>query len=790
MTAGPEAYCLRCGAHRAMERSEAVRTRTGRSAVRGRCPVCGGGLFRLSPGPGSPRDPGEARRRRARRRRKGAGRKGSPKRDGRLVIVESPAKASTLSRYLDSTHRVVASVGHVRDLLRSRLAVDVEEDFAPTYRIPNEKRPIVKELRKAAESASEVYLATDPDREGEAIAWHLVEALGLHDLPVHRVVFHEITPEAVAEAFAHPHAIDRRLVDAQQARRIMDRLVGFQVSPLLWRKIQNRLSAGRVQSVALRLVVERERQIEAFEPEEYWTLEAELARLTGDVFRAELRRKDGREISLANAAEAHEVARALEVGRYRVERVRRTVRRRRPPPPFITSTLQQEASWRLRFAPRRTMQIAQSLYEGVELGEEGTVGLITYMRTDSVRTSPAAQAEARSYVQKEYGERFVPPDPPTHKSRARRAQDAHEAIRPTSVLRTPKAIGRHLSRPQRRLYELIWRRFLASQMTAAEREVTQADIAATVPIPPEDGGTVRPTYWLRARGSALLFPGFLEVMPDRDDKKREPQLPPLEQGEALELVGLLPEQHFTQPPRRFSEAALIRTLEEEGIGRPSTYAPIVATLLNRYYVERRDRSLRPTELGTAVNDLVVEHFPDVFEVGFTARMEEELDRIASGELNWVDVVRDFYEPFSVDLARAEAEMKEVDLDRPIGELCPESGHPLVLKFGRFGRFVACSNFPECRYTRSYSEKIGVVCPQDGGELVARRTRKGRRFYGCANYPRCDFASWKRPLPAPCPNCGGLLVAEAGDKAGCLSCGTRFEVEEVKEPARAEARGWD
>ncbi|MFQ5944731.1 MAG: type I DNA topoisomerase [Anaerolineae bacterium] len=779
MTAGPKAYCLRCAAHRDIEGAESVQTKTGRPALRGRCPVCGGGLFRLQPGSKSPPASGEARR------RKGTGRKARPERDGRLVIVESPAKASTLGRYLDSKYRVVASVGHVRDLLRSRLAVDVEDDFAPTYRIPNEKRPIVKELRKAAAGASEVYLATDPDREGEAIAWHLVEALELHELPVHRVVFHEITPDAVAEAFAHPQEIDRRLVDAQQARRILDRLVGFQVSPLLWRKIQNRLSAGRVQSVALRLVVEREREIEAFDPEEYWTLEAELAKLTGEAFRAQLYRKDDEEVSLAGADEAQKVVRALEPCRYRVERVRRTVRRRRSPPPFITSTLQQEASWRLGYAPRRTMQLAQSLYEGVELGEEGTVGLITYMRTDSVRISKAAQEEARRYVREEFGDRFVPPDPPHHKSRARRAQEAHEAVRPTSVLRSPKAIGRHLSRAQRRLYDLIWRRFLASQMTAAQRELTRADIVATRPHAGGDRGSEPATYWLRARGSTLLFPGFLKVMPDRDNAKREQQLPPLEKDEALELVRLLPEQHFTKPPRRYSEAALIRTLEEEGIGRPSTYAPIVGTLQNRYYVERRDRTLRPTELGTAVNDLVVAHFPDVFEVGFTARMEEELDRIASGELNWVDVVRDFHEPFSADLVRAEAEMKEVDLDQPTGELCPESGHPLVLKFGRFGRFVACSNFPECRYTRSYAEKIGVRCPEDGGELVARRTRKGRRFYGCANYPECEFASWKRPLPAPCPSCGGMLVAEAGEKASCVSCGTHFRLEDLKEPARAE-----
>lgn len=786
MTAEREAYCLRCRARRPIEGAQTVQTKSGRPALRGQCPVCGGGLFRLLPGAKSPPASGEARRRRTRRRRKSTGRKGGPKRDGRLVIVESPAKARTLGRYLDSGYQVLASVGHVRDLLRSRLAVDVENDFAPTYRIPNEKRPIVKELRKAAGAASEVYLATDPDREGEAIAWHLVEALELHELPVHRVVFHEITPHAVAEAFAHPREIDRRLVDAQQARRILDRLVGFQVSPLLWRKIQNRLSAGRVQSVALRLVVEREREIEAFVAEEYWTLEAELAKSTGESFRAELHRKDGEKISLADADEAEEAVQALEPCRYRVERVRRTFRQRRPPPPFITSTLQQEASWRLRYAPKRTMQLAQSLYEGVELGEEGTVGLITYMRTDSVRTSPAAQGEARRYIRQEFGDRFVPSEPPKHKRRARRAQEAHEAIRPTSVLRTPEEIGRHLSRAQRRLYELIWRRFMASQMAAAERELTRADIVASPPLAGGDGGSEPSTYRLRARGADLLFPGYLEVMPDREDGKKEEHLPPLEQGEGLNLVRLIPQQHFTQPPRRYSEATLIRTLEEEEIGRPSTYAPIVATLQNRYYVQRENRTLRPTELGAAVNDLVVAHFPDVFEVGFTARMEEELDRIASGELHWVDVVREFYGPFSADLVRAEAEMKEVNLDRPTGELCEECGHPLVLKYGRFGRFVACSNFPECRYTRSYAEKIGVSCPECGGELVARRTRKGRRFYGCAKYPKCKFASWKLPLPAPCPNCGGLLVAEAADKASCLSCGTQFPVEELKEPARAEA----
>lgn len=687
-----------------------------------------------------------------------------------------------MRRFLGQGFEVKASVGHVRDLLKSRLSVDVENDFAPSYRVPREKRQIVKELQEAAQGAAEVYLATDPDREGEAIAWHLIEAARI-GVPVHRVAFHEVTKQAVAEAFSHPRGIDMRLVEAQQARRILDRLVGYKIGPLLWQKVRWGLSAGRVQSVALRLVVEREREIEAFAPQEFWSIEAELAKEETrgqeprDSFRAKLERVRGEKARLESQDEVQLILKELEGVPYIVERVKREEKQRRPLPPFITSTLQQDAFFRLRFSARRTMQVAQQLYEGVSLGARGSVGLITYMRTDSVNVASSAQAEARGYISQKFGPHFLPPYMPRYKTRAKRAQEAHEAIRPTSVHREPEAIKGFLTRDQYRLYDLIWKRFLASQMAPALFEVTTVDVKAGE------------SYLFRAGSSVLRFPGFLTVYEiQREDG--EP-LPELSEGEPLDCLRLIPEQHFTQPPPRYNEATLVKALEEYGIGRPSTYAPIISTIQARGYVERVDRWLQPTELGTLVCDLLIKHFPEIMDVGFTAQMEEELDLIASGEKERVPVLREFYQPFEKALERAEEEMEKVE-DEPTGELCEECGSPMVFKFGRYGKFIACSNYPNCKNTKPYLVKIGVSCPRCGGELVERRSRKGRRFYGCANYPECDFTVGRRPLPQPCPQCGGLLTIASRRLAQCIECGTQLPRKEVKasefEAIREEVRG--
>ncbi len=696
----------------------------------------------------------------------------------KLVIVESPAKARTVGRFLGKEYKVKASIGHVRDLLRSQLSVDVENDFAPKYRVPNEKRTVVKEIESLVSSAEEIYLATDPDREGEAIAWHLMESTDMDPNRTQRVVFHEITEPAVAEAFSHPRGINMDLVDAQQARRILDRLVGYQISPLLWKKVRGRLSAGRVQSVALRLVVEREREIESFVPEEYWSVEAEFQpEGSQETFVAKLIRIDGGEPVLGNEAEVQPVLVDMETGAYKVTKVKRGQRRRKPSPPYTTSTLQQEASRRLGFNPRRTMALAQQLYEGVDLNEGGTIGLITYMRTDSTNVSPQAQKEAREFIAKRYGKKFLSPKPQQYRAKSRLAQEAHEAIRPTSVMRQPEAIKKYLKRDQLRLYRLIWQRFVASQMEAALYDTISVEVT---------GVTAGHEYLLRASGSTLRFQGFLIVYEEAKDEdqpseEEEDTIIPVDliEGQVQKLLRLIPGQHFTQPPPRYTEASLVRTLEENGIGRPSTYAPILGTLQQRGYVSQDGKRLIPTETGFTVNDLLIDHFPNIVDVGFTARMEEDLDRIASGEEPWVDIVKEFYDPFSEQIERARKEMPEMKAEpEPIGRACPEDGHELVIRWGRYGQFVSCSNFPECRYTEPWLEKIGVQCPRDGGEIVERKTRKGRVFYGCSNYPECDFTSWKKPLPTPCPNCGSLLVVANKNHAQCTECEQQFSLDEV------------
>lgn len=761
-----EAYCVKCKEKREISQPEATFTSTGTPATKGVCPVCGTGLYRMGKtaqheGLEPPETVNQPRKR-----------KNEVVRKGDLVIVESPAKARTVGRILGKGYAVKASVGHVRDLLRSQLSVDVENDFSPKYRVPNEKRDVVKELKSDVERAERVFLATDPDREGEAIAWHLLESAEIEPNRARRVVFHEITKEAVEEAFNNPRAIDMHLVDAQQARRILDRLVGYNLSPLLWEKVRSRLSAGRVQSVALRLVVDREREIQDFLPEEYWTIDGDfLQPEKPPSFRARLVNINAEKPELANAEVVDSYRSALMEATYKVSTVKRGQRRRKPSAPFTTSTMQQAASRRFGFTARRTMALAQQLYEGVELGSGEQVGLITYMRTDSTNVSEQALQEARRLIASQFGDQFLPKEPVRYRSRSRGAQEAHEAIRPTSVYRSPQEMKECLTRDQMKLYDLIWRRFVASQMKPAVYDTLTVELEGHHPLY---------KFGFRVSASALKFPGFLELYGARDPnggagdedelESSMAQLPDLAEGDLVDILELIPEQHFTQPPPRYSDASLIRALEEHGIGRPSTYAPIISTLRQRGYIIREKRRLLPTEIGETVNDLLVDHFPEIVDVSFTATMESELDEIASGEREWVDVIREFYGPFSVQLEEARETMPEVKPEPEIlDRMCPESGHPLQIRHGRYGKFIGCTNFPECRYTEPWLERIGVSCPLDGGDIVERRSRRGRVFYGCSNYPECDFTSWKRPLKSACPNCGGMLVADTRKLASCLSC---------------------
>jgi DNA topoisomerase-1 len=769
-----EAYCVKCRTKREVNTPKAVFTEAGQPATRGTCSVCGTNIYRMGRTEAhegmSPPENAQG---------------GRSRRSGKLVIVESPAKARTVGRFLGKGFTVRASVGHVRDLLRSQLSVDVDNQFLPKYRVPNDKRPVVKELKTLAKKAEEVYLATDPDREGEAIAWHLMEAAEINPKTMRRVVFHEITEPAVEEAFAHPRAINMDLVNAQQARRVLDRLVGYNLSPLLWRKVRGRLSAGRVQSVALRLIVEREREIDAFVPVEYWSVAAEFLPAGGKSrYIAKLAKVDGEEPVLGNQEQVDPMLVDMEGAAYGISKIKRGERRRNPSAPFTTSTLQQEASRRLGYTARRTMALAQQLYEGIEVGESGAVGLITYMRTDSTNVAELAQEEAREFIAARYGEGFLPKEAPKYKTKARGAQEAHEAIRPTSVSRQPEGLKEYLSRDQFRLYQLIWQRFVASQMSAAIYDTLSVEVT---------GKSAGHEYLLRASGSTVRFVGYLVVYEEAKDEdvvpeEEETRIPAgLEEGQAQKLVQLLPEQHFTQPPPRFSEATLVRTLEENGIGRPSTYAPILSTLQQRGYVLRDGKRLSPTETGILVNDIISEHFPNIVDVNFTANMEADLDTVASGEQDWVEVVRVFYQPFAVQVERAEELIPEMKAAlEPIGRACPECGHDLVIRWGRYGKFISCSNFPDCRHTEAWLEKIGVICPKDSGEIVERKTRKGRMFYGCANYPACDFTSWKKPLSTPCPECGGMLVVADKRNAQCLNCEERFDLEQVIPDESAEA----
>ena len=742
-----------------------------------------------------------------------------------LVVVESPTKVKTIQKYLDSKYIVKASMGHIRDLPKSKLGVDEKKGFKPDYKVLPAKKKVLDELKKAAEKVDALYIATDPDREGEAIGWHLAAELGISKSKTYRIMFNEITERAVKAAFQHPGKIDMNKVNAQQARRILDRLVGYKLSPLLWEKIRRGLSAGRVQSVAVRLLTEREREIQAFVAVEYWSLHARLLGTHPPEFTATLREVRGEKASLPSERETVAVMTALHGCEWRVKSVTRGERKRNPAAPFTTSTLQQEAGRKLHFTAKKTMMLAQQLYEGIELGAEGSVGLITYMRTDAVRVSQEAQAEARDWVGRRLGREYLPDAPPVYRAR-KSAQEAHEAIRPAFVEQEPKAVARFLSRDQLALYRLIWERFLASQMLPAVYDTVAADIRANDCL-------------FRAQGSTLKFQGFMAVyvesreeVPEtqEDEVETEAVVPPLVEGERLRLRALDPKQHFTQPPPRYTEASLVKTLEERGIGRPSTYAQILSTIQEREYARREKGTLFPTELGMLVTDSLVPHFPEVMDVEFTAGLEESLDKIEEGEADWVETVAAFYKQFSKDLARAGKKMDDVKKGTETGDACPDCGKPIVEKWGRFGKFLACSAYPECTYTKDLgggrvkvadepTEEIcptcskpmvikhgrfgkfiacsgypackttkpvplGIGCPQPacGGQLVERRSRKGRTFYACTNYPQCTFSVWTRPIPEPCPKCAAPFLTERIARGGkttraCVrdECGYKQEV---------------
>jgi DNA topoisomerase I len=749
-----------------------------------------------------------------------------------LVVVESPAKAKTIKKYLGRGYDVQASVGHVKDLPKSKMGVDIEKGFLPAYDVIKGKAKVLSDIKRAAKKADHVFLATDPDREGEAIAWHIAEELGVTDaadVKVRRVLFNEITKNAIQKAIEEPLDLDRRKFDSQQARRILDRLVGYQISPILWRKVRRGLSAGRVQSVAVRLVVEREREIQAFVPEEYWSLEADLAAQLPPEFRARAIKVDGQKADLKDGDRTNAIVRGLEGATWVVATVEKKERRRNPPPPFTTAKLQQEAANRLGFTAKKTMTLAQRLYEGVELGEEGSVGLITYMRTDSVRLSNEAVAAVRDFVAGKYGKDHLPEEPNVYKTKQKSAQEAHEAVRPTSLEWTPERTESYFEamgeRDMFRLYELIWNRFVACQMVPAVYDQTTADIAAA-----------RVTF--RATGSILKFPGYLAVygaqrpedeagaLPEpaadgepavEEKKNQERLLPPLEAGMELELLKLLPEQHFTQPPPRFNESSLIKEMEERGIGRPSTYAAILSTIQEKTYVEKIERNFKPTELGLLVTDELVRAFPREMDVAFTAGMEEKLDEIEDGSAQWQAVLTDFYTGFKEDLEKAEVTMRDVkrqeiatelacekcgkpmvikwgrmgeflacsgypdcrntmnfkraedgsiepvkEEEIPTDEKCDKCGAPMLVKRGRFGRFLACSKYPECKNSKPIS--IGVTCPKGcGGYISERRSKRGKTFYGCSSYPKCDFVSWDRPRNEACPTCGSTYLLEKFSK---------------------------
>ncbi|HGC7391849.1 TPA: type I DNA topoisomerase [Streptococcus agalactiae] len=683
-----------------------------------------------------------------------------------LVIVESPAKAKTIEKYLGRNYKVVASVGHIRDLKKSSMSIDFENNYEPQYINIRGKGPLINDLKKEAKKAKKVYLASDPDREGEAISWHLAHILDLDKEDRNRVVFNEITKDAVKNAFVEPRQINMDLVDAQQARRVLDRIVGYSISPILWKKVKKGLSAGRVQSVALKLIIDRENEIKAFQPEEYWTIDGSFKKGTRK-FNATFYGLDGKKFKLSNNEDVKTVLKRIKTDEFLVEKVEKKERRRNAPLPYTTSSLQQDAANKINFRTRKTMMIAQQLYEGLSLGTAGHQGLITYMRTDSTRISPLAQNEATEFITNRFGANYS-----KHGNKVKNAsgaQDAHEAIRPSSVNHTPESIAKYLDKDQLKLYTLIWNRFIASQMTAAVFDTMKVNLT-------QNGVT------FIANGSQVKFDGYMAVYNDTDKNK---MLPDMEEGESVKKVNTNPEQHFTQPPARFSEASLIKTLEENGVGRPSTYAPTLETIQKRYYVKLAAKRFEPTELGEIVNSLIVEFFPDIVDVTFTAEMEGKLDEVEIGKEQWQKIIDEFYKPFEKELAKAETEMEKIKIkDEPAGFDCELCGSPMVIKLGRYGKFYACSNFPECHNTKAITKEIGVICPIcQKGQVIERKTKRNRIFYGCDRYPECEFTSWDKPIGRTCPKSNDFLVEKkvrgGGKQVVCSNEKCDYQEEKIK-----------
>lgn len=676
-----------------------------------------------------------------------------------LVIVESPAKAKTIGKFLGKKYKVKASVGHIRDLPKSKLGIDIDDNFNPRYITIRGKGPIVQELKKEAKKSEKIYLATDPDREGEAISWHLAYILGLDDKDPIRIEFNEITKDAIKRAIEKPRPIDKNLVDAQQARRILDRLVGYKISPLLWRKIRKGLSAGRVQSVAVKLICDREKEIKNFKPEEYWSVNAYLEK-EGLVFESNFYGiyKDGKEekVNLPNKEEVDKLLNSLDKDKFVVKEVKKGKKKKKPHPPYTTSTLQQEASRKLNFTSKKTMRIAQQLYEGVDIKGEGTLGLITYIRTDSVRISEEAINDSKRYIIDEFGKEYTNGGN-IFNNKKKKVQDAHECIRPTSIFRTPEKIKDSLTKEQFMLYDLIWKRFVSSQMSPAKYDTISVKICSNDKL-------------FKATGSKLDFDGFLKVYSFDKNEDRDSNIPDLKEGENLKLKEIKPNQHFTQPPSRYTEASLIKTLEELRIGRPSTYSPIISTILSREYIVLKNKSFEPTELGMLVNNLLEEYFKDIIDEKFTADLEEKLDKIAEGEYKWQSIVADFYKHFEKVLTKAEEEISEMKIeDEVTDEICEKCGRNMVIKHGRYGKFLACPGYPECKNTKPLLEEIGVDCPICGGKIIKRRSSKGRIFYGCSNYPKCKFVSWDEPVKERCPVCGSLMVKKTNKKNIVIKC---------------------
>ncbi|WP_432665065.1 type I DNA topoisomerase [Wukongibacter baidiensis] len=674
-----------------------------------------------------------------------------------LVIVESPAKAKTISKFLGKNYKVKASIGHVRDLPKSKLGIDIEDNYNPKYITIRGKGKVIKELKSEAKKVDRVLLATDPDREGEAISWHLANILSINEDDKCRIEFNEITSKAIKGAVKKPRPIRKKLVDAQQARRVLDRLVGYSISPLLWQKIRRGLSAGRVQSVATKLICDREKEIQDFKPKEYWTIDLMLKSLDQlRTLEASFYGVNGKKTELKNSAQVDDIVDKIESNLFQVDNLDKKLKRRKPYPPFTTSSLQQEASNKFGYSTKKTMVLAQQLYEGIDVEGEGTVGLITYIRTDSIRISDEAKADAKDYIVGEFTKDYLGKQQPKTKNK-KDAQDAHEAIRPTSVFRTPSSIKGSLSNDQYNLYRLIWERFVASQMSDATYNSYNVDI-------------VNGEYLFKAKGTKLEFDGFLKVY--SFTKITEKELPKIDVGEKLEAENIDKKQHFTQPPPRYTEAALVKEMEEKGIGRPSTYAPTITTILSRGYVEREAKALKPTELGVLINDILEKHFEKIVNIDFTADMESNLDKIEEGEIPWKSVIDDFYKPFKEILEKAEEEIEEIDLTEMTDEVCEKCGNFMMIKYGRFGKFLACSNYPDCSHTKSIINKAGVNCPRCDGDVVIRKTRKGRIFYGCSNFPKCNFMTWKQPINRKCPTCESILVIKNTKSKKTIVCSNK------------------